>query len=392
MKILVVHNFYQQAGGEDQVFLSEARMLEKNGHTVLRFTESNDQVASMGKLQLAFATVWNCDAYSRLYSIVRKERPDIVHFHNTFPLLSPSCYYAARRGGAAVVQTLHNYRLLCPAATLLRDGRPCEDCVGATVPWHGLQHACYRGSRTASAGVVALLSVHNAAGTWAKAVDAYIALTNFSRSRFIAGGLPPDRTHIKSNFTEPDPGIGPGGNFYLYAGRLSPEKGLDVLIQAWRARPQFPELKIIGDGPLAPWLRKHLPVMPNVTWLGRMSRDQVLTQMQHARALILPSIWYENFPVSIVEAYATGLPVVVSNAGALPELVDEGNTGFVFRSGDADALAAKVSELEALPNPLIMRQQSRARYEFAYSEDKNYLLLAEIYSSALNHLRESRKL
>ncbi len=391
MKILVAHNFYQQPGGEDQVFLSETRMLENNGHTVVRFTEDNHRVENMGRLALAAATVWNRDAAARLVAVVREQKPQIVHFHNTFPLLSPACYYAARRHGAAVVQTLHNYRLLCPAATLLRNGRPCEDCVGATLPWHGVQHRCYRGNRMASAGVAAMLGVHNLSGTWRTAVDAYIALTAFSRSKFIAGGLPAERIFIKPNFTEPDPGVGAGGGSYLYAGRLSQEKGLETLVEAWRAHPEFPLLKIIGDGPLAGWLRNAISDLPNVAWLGRKTRAEVFQEMQSAKALVLPSIWYENFPVTIVEAFATGLPAIVSNAGTLPELVDDKVTGHVFQSRDATDLALKVLRMEQDGEAYSkMRVTARATFENSYREDKNYLSLIAIYDNALSHLERAR--
>jgi glycosyltransferase involved in cell wall biosynthesis len=392
VKILVVHNFYQQPGGEDQVFQSEARMLEKRGHEVLRFTEDNARVDGMGKVQLAIATLWNRDAYKRLHALVSEERPEIVHFHNTFPLLSPSCYHAARHAGAAVVQTLHNYRLLCPSATLLRDGAPCEDCVGLVVPWHGVQHACYRGSRTASAGVTAMLAMHNTIGTWDKAVDAYIALTDFSRSLFITGGLPSERIYVKPNFTEPDPGMGPGGDYYLYAGRISPEKGLDVMIEAWRSNPSFPPLKIIGDGPQASRLQTESASLGNIEWLGRVPRQQVLSMMKQAKALVLPSIWYENFPVTIVEAYATGLPVIVSDAGTLPELVLDGTTGYVFQSRNSEDLARKIVTFEtrcgaSFESLHSMREAARRQFENSYREDQNYLLLLAIYRNALKHLR-----
>ena len=386
MKIVAVHNFYQQAGGEDQVFASETHMLENRGYSVLRWTEDNDRVAEMSKLDLAVSTVWNRRAYRDLYALVRKERPEIVHFHNTFPLLSPSCYYAARSAGAAVVQTLHNFRLICPAATLLREGRPCEDCVGATVPWHGLQHSCYRGSRTASAGVVAMLTVHNLAGTWSKAVDAYIALTEFSKSRFVAGGLPASRIFVKPNFAEPDPGLGTGGNYFLFAGRLSPEKGLKVLIDAWRLAPRMPPLKIIGDGPEGAWLQDQIGTLTNVEWLRRLPRDEVLGFMKNARALILPSIWYENFPVTIVEAYATGLPVIASDAGGLTELVRDGVTGFTFRSGEASELKDRVVQIETSAELWgSLRLAARREFENSYREHQNFLLLTDLYRKAIEH-------
>ncbi len=383
MKILAVHNFYQQAGGEDQVFASETRMLESAGHTVLRLTETNDRVKEMTKASLTVNTIWNRDAYRRVYQLVSEEKPDIVHFHNTFPLLSPSCYFAARRAGAAVVQTLHNYRLMCPSATLLREGHPCEDCVGRNFAWPGIQHACYRGSRVASAGVAAMLAFHRAKGTWARAVDAYIALTEFSRSRFIAGGLPPARLFVKPNFSEWDPGVGPGGDYFLYAGRLSPEKGLSVLLDAWRSRPDMSQLKIIGDGPLAPWLRDQIRTLPSVKWLGRLPREEVIHAMQHARALILPSIWYENFPVTVVEAYATGLPVIGSDAGTLPELIRPDATGLIFRSGDAHALAVQVKRMSHDPALTAeMRRRSRIEFLDLYREDRNCRMLLDIYKNA----------
>ncbi len=384
MKILLIHNFYQQAGGEDQVFASEASMLEQAGHEVLRFTATNDSVAGMSKAGLAAATIWNRHFYREIFEIVSRERPQIAHFHNTFPLISPAGYYAARRAGAAVVQTLHNYRLICPKATLLRNGKPCEDCVGKRLPWPGVIHSCYRNNRVASAGVASMLAVHRAAGTWSRTVDAYIALTLFSREKFIAGGLPADRIHIKPNFTEPDPGKGPGGGAFLYAGRLSEEKGLNVLIAAWRSRADMPTLKIIGDGPLGPWLKDQIAAMPNVEWLGRLPRESVLEHMRNSCALVLPSIWYENFPVSVVEAYATGLPVIASDAGTLPELVRDGQTGFIFRSGDAHLLAGKVIGLHADSNlQERFREASRREYETYYQRVRNGEILLHIYRMAI---------
>lgn len=382
MKILAVHNFYQQPGGEDQVFASETRLLEEAGHTVLRLTESNDRVAGMPSAGLAAATVWNRDAYRRVYAVVSEERPEIVHFHNTFPLLSPACYYAARRAGAAVVQTLHNYRLICPGATLLRDGVPCEDCVGFA-PWRGVAHACYRGSRGASAVVAGMVMAHRAAGTWNRAVDAYIALTEFSRSRFVAGGLPPGRLFVKPNFSA-DLGVGPGGKHFLFAGRLSQEKGLDILLDAWRSCGDLPMLKIAGDGPMGPWLREQIVNLPRVEWLGRLPHDAVVEQMKRARGLVLPSVAYENFPVSVVEAYATGLPVVASDAGTLPELVHDHTTGLIFQSRNSASLTQKILELT---NDAVLyeklRAAARGEFEAYYQGSRNLDLLVGIYRKAV---------
>ena len=385
MRIAVLHNFYQQPGGEDQVFASEAEMLERAGHTVTRITETNDHLTGMGPLNQASAMIWNRAAYRRVFEIIRRERVEVAHFHNTFILLSPASYYAARRAGAAVVQTLHNYRLLCPAATFLRDAKPCEDCLGHFFAWPGVQHACYR-SRGATAGIAAMLSIHRAAGTWRNAVDTYIALTEFARSRFVNGGLPASRMVVKPNFI-PDPGMGCDGGYVLFAGRICQEKGIATLLEAWR-RPGMPPLRIAGDGPLGAELREQIRDMGNVEWIGRLTRDQVLGEMRNAAALVIPSIWYEGFPVSVVEAYATGLPVIASGIGSLPELVKHEQTGLIFEAGDANGLSEAVLRLSQEPELRhAMRGNCRAEFLELYGEERNLRLLTQIYDGALKNRR-----
>ena len=383
MKVLLVHNFYQQPGGEDQVFRAEAQILRDAGHTVVELTETNDRVAEMSPVALARATIWNSEAYQRIYGAVTRERPDVVHFHNTFPLVSPAAYYAAARAGAAVVQTLHNYRLICPSATLFRDGQPCEDCVGH-LPWPGVQHACYRGSRTASAGVAAMLSFHRWRKTWTQQVDAYVVLNEFARSKFIQGGLPPEKLFLKPNFVHPDPGFGPGGETFLFAGRLAPEKGIDVLLTAWSESPDLPLLKVVGDGPLQPLVCERMSNILNAEYLGRIPHTEVLAAMQNSKALIQPSTWYEMFPVNVVEAFACGLPVIASDAGALPEIVRNETGGILFKSGNSADLAAKV---RLLANDAglhcTLRKQARQTYEGYYQGDRNAKLLTQIYEHAL---------
>src|SRR6185437_1614105 len=275
MRVLVAHNFYQQPGGEDQVFRSELALLQSHGHDPVAFEMHNDDVATMGMLSLAASTVWNRASSRKIADAVRANNIDIVHFHNTFPLMSPAAYYGAHSAGAAVVQTLHNFRFLCAGANFFREGKVCEKCLGKSIPLAGVIHKCYRDNRAASAATVAMLSVHRAMGTYASAVDAYITPTNFAREKFIAGGIPADRIVVKPNFVEPDPGVrAGGGNYAIFVGRLSHEKGLDVLLDAWRDR-SLPPLKIVGDGPLADQVRQAAAGNASIEWLGRRSTSEV---------------------------------------------------------------------------------------------------------------------
>src|SRR5215218_10268668 len=278
MKILLIHNEYQQPGGEDQVFAAEAKLLEDNGQRVLRYSVHNDQVAGMNLMTLAASTIWNRSSYHELRAVIHKERPQVAHFHNTLPLISPAGYYAAKAERVPVVQTLHNYRLLCPNALFFRDGHVCEDCQGKFVPWPGVLHACYRGSRPASAVVAAMLTTHRALRTWTEQVDVYIATTEFAREKFVQGGLPVEKLVVKPNFLHPAPTPGKvQGDYALFVGRLSPEKGIGTLLAAWkRLRTRIP-LKIVGDGPLAEEVANATKALERAEWLGRQPREGVLT-------------------------------------------------------------------------------------------------------------------
>jgi glycosyltransferase involved in cell wall biosynthesis len=383
MRVLVAHNFYQQPGGEDQVFHSELALLEARGHEPVPFEMHNDDVAAIGKLRLAAATLWNRSAAARIADIVREKRIDVVHFHNTFPLMSPSVYYAAHSAGAAVVQTLHNFRLLCPGANFFRDGQVCEKCLGKSLPLAGITHKCYRDSRGASAVTATMLSVHRMIGTYQNGVDAYITPTSFAREKFIAGGLPADRIFVKPNFVDPDPGLGPGGgDCAIFVGRLSHEKGLDTLLAAWQ-QPDMPPLKIVGDGPLADQVKGALATHRNIEWLGRRPMDQVLDLIGRAGVLVFPSECYETFGRVAVEAYAKGTPVVASGHGAPGDVVDDGRTGLLFKPSDGADLAAKVKQLMADPDlRQRMRENGRREYEDKYTGQRNYEMLMTIYQSA----------
>ena len=385
MRIVLVHNFYQQAGGEDRVFADEAELLAAHGHEIARFTKHNDDVNGMSRWRLALGTIWNRRSAHELEQVVRDQHADVVHFHNTLPLLSPSTYYAARRAGAAVVQTLHNYRVACPKATFFRDGKPCELCLGKSIPLPAVKHACYRESRSASATIAAMLAFHRAIGTYNRAVDAYIALSQFSQRKLIQARLPAEKIHLRPNYMLEDPGPGRGaGGYAFYLGRLSPEKGVDTLLDAWLKHDPGLPLVICGNGPLAPAVEQAAAQCENIKWYANRSDEEVLRRLGDASVFVLPSTNYEGFPKTVVEAYSKGVPVVASRLGAMAELVRDGITGACFTPGDAADLAATIRRTTAATAQLSrMRRAARSIFETDYSASANYARLLEIYDRAI---------
>ncbi len=388
MKVLVAHNRYQQAGGEDAVFAAEVDLLRRAGYQVIEYVRTNDEIALDGVVsrpRLAAATVWARDTYRALGELVRRERPDLAHFHNTFPLISPSAYYACHDAGVPVVQTLHNYRLLCPVATFLRDGTICEACLGRTLPWPGILYGCYRGNRAATAAVAAMLALHRWRNTWTERVDCYIALTEFSQQKFIQGGLPADRIVVKPNFVYPDPGLRTGeGEYTLFVGRLSPEKGVLTLLEAWQRLGDRIPLEIAGDGPGRAAMEAAAKGLGQVQFLGRLAHERTIAAMKQARFVVLPGACYENFPVTIAEAFACGVPVIASRLGAKAEIVSDRHTGLHFTPGDAADLAAKVEWAWSHPREMeAMGRAARAEYEAKYTAERNYEMLMEIYQDSI---------
>jgi len=383
MNVLVVHNYYQQAGGEDQVFEAETRLLLEGGVNVRTHAVRNDVIEEQGRARTAMQTIWNSRAARDLAEIVRRERVDVVHFHNTFPLISPAAYRAVRARGAAVVQTLHNYRLACVNGVLYRDGRVCVSCVGRG-PWSGVRHACYRGSRAGSAVAATMLATHRLLGTYARHVDRYVALTEFSRDQLAQAGLPHERITVKPNFLPDDPGAGSGeGGYALFVGRLTPEKGLGTLLSAWRDGSPGVPLRIVGTGPMEGEVAAAAQETPGVEFLGRLERARVLDLMRGAGVLVFPSEWYETFGLTIIEAYACGTPVVASDIGSPVSLVKHGVTGRHFRTGDAGDLAAQVRAVVTSPDLPRYRQEARRAYEEAFTPEEGYRRLMCVYDDAI---------
>ena len=381
MKVLLCHNYYQLPGGEDLVFADEARLLESRGHQVVRFTEHNDRIKQLSRWGVARRTVWNGESYVRLRKLLRQQRPQVAHCHNTFPLISPAVYYAARAEGVPVVQSLHNYRLLCPNALFLRNGQKCEKCLGKSLAWPAVLYCCYRQSRVGSAVVTTMLGVHRIMRTWTRLVDRYVAMTDFARRKFVEGGLPREKIFVKPNFlaSDPSPGTG-GGGYALFAGRFSHEKGILTLLEAWSRLCRRIPLKIIGDGPLADRVEEVAAQNHNVQWLGQLPQEEVLSIVGEAGCLVFPSICYETFGRTIIEAFAKGTPVVASRMGAMAELVEDGRTGMLFDPGNPDDLARKVCQLLSDPTKLArMRRAARHEYQRKYTAELNYQKLMAIY-------------
>lgn len=379
LRTLIAHNAYQLRGGEDAVVDAEIELLRGHGHAVDVFLRHNDELKSTPPGKAAVDTVWSRSSVAALTEAIHRFQPDIVHFHNTFPLISSAAYWAVRAAGLPVVQTLHNFRLHCPQAMYLRNGKVCEDCLGH-LPWRSVLHGCYRDSRAQSAALSGMLVVHRALGTYRDKVTRYIALNEFCRSKFIEGGLSAERVVVKPNFVDFAPPPPAQRNGFLFVGRLSAEKGVDVMVRAWNILGAG-SLRVAGTGPEAGLIEG----VAGLTALGALSGDAVRARMGCSVALVLPSIWYECFPRTLVEAFACALPVIASRLGPLADLVEAGVTGMLFEPGDAADLARKLSWAQAHPERMAeMGLNARAKYEAEYSAERNYPQLIAIYDEAID--------
>lgn len=394
VKVLLVHNLYRRAtpSGENTVFSAEARLLAEAGHQVECFTRSNDEYADAPLTTgLTAALLLSDNPWSRraLARRIADFAPDIVHFHNTFPLLSPATLTTARASGAAVVATLHNYRTVCAQGGLLRDRKICTTCLDRGNPWAGVRHGCYRGS-LASIPVAGMIAHHHRRQTWSRAPHALIVLTEFQKSVMQRAGLAAERLHVKCNFTSaavPLP-FSERAPCAVYLGRLSDEKGVWTLLEAWRLLgARAPKLRLIGAGENELDVRARIAetgISERVEWLGTLPHTRAMDELARARLLIFPSIWYEPFGLSVIEAYARAVPVLASRIGSLPELVPDGLTGALFEPGDALALARRVSHLWADPEQLErMGSAAHRAWDAHYSPGANRERLEQIYRAAL---------
>jgi glycosyltransferase involved in cell wall biosynthesis len=390
MKILMLHNRYQHAGGEDAVVQAECKLLESYGHTVEVLEAHNDAITgTLGKAQAALSALYSLPGRRRAEEAISRFRPELVHVHNFFPLLSPSVYDACRAEGVPVVQTLHNYRLACPNALFFREGRLCEDCLDQPVAWPGIMRGCYRGSRMQTAGVAAMLAMHRLRATWEHRVDAFITLTEFQKGKFIQAGLPEARLHVKPNFAF-DPGQRPPsenlGGYGIYVGRLSEEKGIQPLLRAYVEHRLTIPLKVLGGGPLLEPMRRWIQAEgldTVVSILGPQERSEVTRLMQGARFLVFPSICYEGFPMAIAEAFAAGIPVVASRLGAVPDILEGGAAGWLAEPSDPDSWATTLAAAWADHDGARRRgEAARQAFEATYTPEVNYRQLLSIYEAA----------
>lgn len=389
MKILMIHNYLRPPSGENTVFEQESELLRAKGHKVVTYIRHNNEIEKMGgcsKALIPFRAIWSSATYSDLTRIMEKEKPDVVHFHNIFPLISPAAYRACKNASVPVVQTLHNYRIVCPGALLFRNNRVCEECAGMKF-FSGIKYGCYRQSSIQTAGMAAIINFHRVINTWKESVDLYIALSDFAAVKYRQLGFPSESFFVKTNFlqnpVEPrytDQGYG------IYIGRLGEEKGVDTMLSALRNCPDMP-FKVIGDGPVKELFLKtvHEYGLKNVEYLGVRSHKECMKYLLDASFLVLPSQCYEGSPMVLLEAMSAGKPAIVSNIGVLPLMIEDGFTGFTFSPGAVGELAEKIKRTYQRPDEArLMGKNSRVIFEERYTSEVNYRMLMEAYQKAID--------
>jgi glycosyltransferase involved in cell wall biosynthesis len=390
MRILILHNKYQRWGGEDQTVEHESKLLESHHHSVTLDVVSNDQIGGFRRIvQTGLAARYSRDSARTLRAGLNSTRYDIVHVHNFFPLLSPSVFDVCDEAGIPVVHTLHNYRIVCPGASLMREGTVCERCLSRNV-YGSVALRCYRGSAWATLCVARMIAAAKRADLWNHKVDRLIALTGFAKRVFVRAGIRQEKIVVKPNSIL-DPWTGRNDrrpamdrDAVLFLGRLSEEKGVLTLLRAFSGRDE--RVRIAGDGPLRPVVEKAaIESGGGIAYLGQLSRGQVDAELRRAKLLVVPSEWYEGLPLAVVEAFAHGVPVVASRLGSLIEIVRDEVTGLQFEPGNAEDLLNKVRRLLSDP-PMLegIGAQCRSEYEAKYHPERNYQGLIDIYEEVLS--------
>jgi glycosyltransferase involved in cell wall biosynthesis len=390
VKILLIHNFYQIVGGEDTVMQSESDLLINNGNELVFHVVDNAQIGSLFSKILAMLNVsFSYPQYRKMLKILKTENPDVVHVHNYFPLLSPSIFYACKKVGVPSVHTLHNYRAVCPTALLMHDGKINEASLKGNA-WWTVTKRVYRDSLIGSFTLACMVELHKFLGTWQTKVDRFIALTEFSKQKYIEAGWPAQKICVKPNFIEDrfnDVKVPrKQGGYSLFVGRLSEEKGVGILFDSWQGVGG--KLKIIGDGPLKDFVEKKST--GSVQFLGRKDKEDVLKLVRNADFIIMPSTWYETFGMVIIEAFSCGTPVLVSRLGSLQTIVKDGITGLHFEAGNSQDLAEKAQWLIDHPEcAREMGQNARNEYLLKYTPEKNYEMLIDIYQQAIEEAKKN---
>jgi glycosyltransferase involved in cell wall biosynthesis len=397
MKILIVHNYYGSAApsGENTVFETERKLLFKQGHTVLEHIRHSDEIRDRGKfgiIQGALSTPWNPFSLHAIRSILINEQPDIMHVHNTFPLLSPAIYYAAKNLKTATVLTLHNYRTYCAAGIPMRNETSCIECLDKKTSIPSLKYGCYRDSKLATLPMALMIELHRKIGTWTNNIDSFIALTEFQKKTFIHAGLPEEKVYVKPHFYE--------GNSnslkwnlrkdkIVFIGRLGKEKGCQYIIDVWEKWNDAPIIEIIGDGPQKNELQIQIlkkNLSDKIKLLGQQSYTETQKLLSTVKLLIIPSICFEGFPMVIREAFAHGVPVAGSDIGSIPDIVDDGVNGVLFKPGNSEDILEKVKGLWNDQDRLeLLAKAAKEKFEKFYTADINYQILMDIYQKAIEN-------
>lgn len=380
-KILIVHNYYQIPGGEDSVVANEKKMLEAYGHKVILYSRNNGELKEMPKLQKLFlpiTTIFNPKTYCDIRKLIKTENIEVVHVHNTLNLVSPAVYYAAKSMRIPVVQTVHNFRLLCPGATFYRNGSICEECVEQGL-WCAVKHKCYRESRIQTLACVLNTWFHRMTGIYGKIN--YICLTEFNRQKLLTlKQIKKEKVFVKPNFVENEDGFIPEKNRenqYIFAGRLDKLKGIEMLFDAWKKMGNTaPRLVVCGTGPMETWCKLFVQQnRVNIELRGSLSNVKVRKLIANSKALILPTQWYEGFPMSIVEAFSVGTPVICSDLGNAGSIVEEGVTGCKFKADSVENLIIAINRCKGLHKSTLQVYQEK------YTQEKNYKKLTDIYTA-----------